>query len=182
MTSTTWSSPRYVQELTTIWGPQNRIQGSCGYKMKNAIKKRTIFYVIYAKCFSYPSLYFHSMLNYCLYCPLTYLTSCGLMGPTFHSSNPHFHSSSQTCKQCFELRVQYSDMTPNRVWRGPQTFFNTHGNHFPLLSEVHGFKDFLCSVHFLVSFDGRIYSLKHFHNCKFVHQRIQQVEHYRENP
>ena len=29
MTSTTWASPRYVQELATILGPQNRIQGSC---------------------------------------------------------------------------------------------------------------------------------------------------------
>ena len=29
MTSTTWASPRYVQELATILGPQNRTQGSC---------------------------------------------------------------------------------------------------------------------------------------------------------
>ena len=29
MTSTTWESPRYVQELATIEGPQNRTQGSC---------------------------------------------------------------------------------------------------------------------------------------------------------
>ena len=29
MTSITWASPRYVQELTTILGPQNRTQGSC---------------------------------------------------------------------------------------------------------------------------------------------------------
>ena len=29
MTSTTWAIPRYVQELTTILGPQNRTQGSC---------------------------------------------------------------------------------------------------------------------------------------------------------
>ena len=29
MTSTTWASPRYVQELATIFGPQNRTQGSC---------------------------------------------------------------------------------------------------------------------------------------------------------
>ena len=30
MTSITWTSPRYVQELATILGPQNRTQGSCG--------------------------------------------------------------------------------------------------------------------------------------------------------
>ena len=29
MTSIPWASPRYVQELTTILGPQNRTQGSC---------------------------------------------------------------------------------------------------------------------------------------------------------
>ena len=26
-----WAIPRYVQELTTILGPQNRTQGSCDY-------------------------------------------------------------------------------------------------------------------------------------------------------
>ena len=31
MTSTTWASPRYVQELATILGPQNRIQESCDH-------------------------------------------------------------------------------------------------------------------------------------------------------
>ena len=29
MTSTTWASPIYVQELATILGPQNRTKGSC---------------------------------------------------------------------------------------------------------------------------------------------------------
>ena len=29
MPSITWASPTYVQELTTILGPQNRTQGSC---------------------------------------------------------------------------------------------------------------------------------------------------------
>ena len=29
MTSITWASPRYVQELATILGPQNRTQGRC---------------------------------------------------------------------------------------------------------------------------------------------------------
>ena len=33
MTSITWASPRYVQELTTILGPQNRTQGSCVWKL-----------------------------------------------------------------------------------------------------------------------------------------------------
>ena len=61
-----------------------------------------------------------------------------------------------------------------------QTFLTTLDNQLPSLSRVHGFKDFLCSVHLLGSFDGQIYSLKHFHNCKFVHQRIQEDEHYRE--
>ena len=30
MSSITWPSPRYVQELATILGPQNRTQGRCG--------------------------------------------------------------------------------------------------------------------------------------------------------
>ena len=30
MTTITWASPRYVQELATILGPQNRTQGWCG--------------------------------------------------------------------------------------------------------------------------------------------------------
>ena len=30
MTSITWASPRYVQELATILGRQIRTQGSCG--------------------------------------------------------------------------------------------------------------------------------------------------------
>ena len=68
------------------------------------------------------------------------------------------------------------------LWQGPQTFFGTHDNQPPLPSGVHGFKDFLCSAYLLGSFDGRIYSLKHSHNCKFVQQRIQEDEHYRENP
>ena len=36
MTSITWASLRYVQELTTILGPQNRTQGSCD--MYDAVK------------------------------------------------------------------------------------------------------------------------------------------------
>ena len=32
------------------------------------------------------------------------------------------------------------------------------------------------------SFYGRSYSLKHFHKCKFYHQRTQQNGHYKENP
>ena len=101
------------------------------YKMKNAIKKRTIFLrhmlnvfltsvCIFIQCFYvlqtlkyYIIIY---LIVYCLYCPQTYLTSRGLMGTTFYSSNPHFHSSSQTCKQCFEQRVKYSDMTPNSAF------------------------------------------------------------------
>ena len=62
-----------------------------------------------------------------------------------------------------------------------QTFLTTLDNQLPSLSRVHGFKDFLCSVHLLGSFDGQIYSLKHFHMCKFVGQRIQEDEHWREN-
>ena len=69
-----------------------------------------------------------------------------------------------------------------RVGGGPGTFFSTHGNHLPWLSGVHGLKDFLWSDHLHGSFDGRIYSLKHFNKCKFVHQRTQEDEHYRKNP
>ena len=50
------------------------------------------------------------------------------------------------------------------------------------MSGVHGLKDFLCSAHLHGSFDGQIYSLKHFHKFKFVHQRTQEDEHYREDP
>ena len=64
----------------------------------------------------------------------------------------------------------------------PEHFFLTNGNHLPSLSGVHGLKDFLCSDHLLGSFDGRIYSIKHFHKCKFVHQRTQEDGDYRENP
>ena len=42
MTSITWASPRYVQDQTTILGPQNRTQGSCdlqGESKKSVISK-----------------------------------------------------------------------------------------------------------------------------------------------
>ena len=68
----------------------------------------------------------------------------------------------------------------SRVWLAPQTLFGTHSNQPP--SGDHGFKDFLCSAHLVEAFDGQIYSLKHFHKSKFVHQRPQQDEHFRENP
>ena len=55
----------------------------------------------------------------------------------------------------------------SRAGGGSQTFFSTHGNHLPSLSGVHGLKDFLHSDHLLEWFDGRIYSLKHSHKCKF---------------
>merc|ERR1712155_125336 len=64
----------------------------------------------------------------------------------------------------------------------PGTFLTRYDDQLPLLSGVHGLKDFLCSAHLLESFDGQIYSLKHFNKCKFVHQRTQEDEHYRENP
>ena len=51
---------------------------------------------------------------------------------------------------------------------GSQTFFSTHGNHLPSLSGVHGLKDFLHSDHLLEWFDGRSYSLKHSHKCKWA--------------
>ena len=69
-----------------------------------------------------------------------------------------------------------------RVWQGPQTLFSTHGNQLSSLSEVHGFKDFLCSAQLVESFDGQIYSYESVLKSKFVHQRPQQDEHYRENP
>ena len=42
--------------------------------------------------------------------------------------------------------------------------------------------DFLCSAHLLGSFEGRIYSLKHFNKCKFIHQITHEDGHSRENP
>ena len=41
MTSITWVSPRYVQELTTILGPQNRTQGSCDILFPKSVLKET---------------------------------------------------------------------------------------------------------------------------------------------
>ena len=64
----------------------------------------------------------------------------------------------------------------------PKTFFSTHGNQLPSRSGVHGFKDFLCSDHLLESFAGRIYSYGSVLKSKFVHQRIHEDEHYRDNP
>ena len=81
-----------------------------------------------------------------------------------------------------EVEACYVWMVVIRVGQGPQTFFGTHGNQLPSLSGVHSFKDFLCSAHLLGSFDGHIYSLKHSHKSKFIHQRILEDEHYRENP
>ena len=75
------------------------------------------------------------------------------------------------------IRLAYS-----RAGWGPQTFFLTHGNQPPSLSGVHGLKDYLCSAHLHGSFDGRIYSLEHFHKSKFVQQRTQEGGHYRGNP
>ena len=69
-----------------------------------------------------------------------------------------------------------------RVGGGPGTFFSTHGNHLPWLSGVHGLKDFLWSDHLHESFDGRIYTYWSVLKSKFVHQRTQEDEHYRENP
>ena len=69
-----------------------------------------------------------------------------------------------------------------RAGWGPQTFFWTHDNQLLSLSGVHGLKDYLCSAHLHGSFDGRIYSLEHFHKSKFVQQRTQEGGHYRGNP
>ena len=64
----------------------------------------------------------------------------------------------------------------------PKTSFATLDDQLSSMSGAHGLKDFLCSAHLLESFEGRIYSLKNFHKCKFVHQRTQEDGHYRENP
>ena len=69
----------------------------------------------------------------------------------------------------------------NRVRQGPQTFFTTHDNQIPSLSEVYGFKDFLYSAHLLGSFVGQIYSYGSVLKSIFVHQGIQKDGHYREN-
>ena len=44
----------------------------------------------------------------------------------------------------------------------PATSFATLDDQLPSMSEAHGLKYILCSAHLLESFDGRIYSLKHF--------------------
>ena len=64
----------------------------------------------------------------------------------------------------------------------PKTYFATLDDQLPSMTGVHGFKDFLCSDHLLESFDGRIYTYGSVLKSKFVHQRIQEDEHYRENP
>ena len=64
----------------------------------------------------------------------------------------------------------------------PQPLSATLDDQLPSMSGAHGLKDFLCSVHLLESFEGRIYSLEHFHKCKFVPKRTQEDEHYRRNP
>ena len=69
-----------------------------------------------------------------------------------------------------------------RLCQAPQTLLGTHGNQLPSPSGVNGFKDFLCSAHLVEAFDGRIYSLKHFHKSKFVPQRTHEDGHYGENP
>ena len=46
MTFIPWAGPRYVQELTTIVGPQNRTQGSCDYlqsKLPDALSLPAVF-------------------------------------------------------------------------------------------------------------------------------------------
>ena len=83
---------------------------------------------------------------------------------------------------CMDKHENTKHTITTRVEQGPQIFFGTHGNQLPSLSGVHGFKDFLYSAYLVGSFDGQIYSLKQFHTCKFIHQRIQEDEHYRANP
>merc|ERR1711923_658568 len=70
----------------------------------------------------------------------------------------------------------------SRVRFGPGTFLTRHDDQLPSLSGVHGLKDFLCSAHLLESFDGQIYTYGTVLKSKFVHQRTQEDEHYRENP
>ena len=65
--------------------------------------------------------------------------------------------------------------------QSPQTFFTTRNNQLSSLSEVYGFKVFLCSAHLLGSFVGRIYSYGSVLKSIFVHQGIQEDGHYREN-
>ena len=47
MTSITWASLRYVQELTTILGPQNRTQGSCVQQSLLALFQNTKYKSIF---------------------------------------------------------------------------------------------------------------------------------------
>ena len=63
----------------------------------------------------------------------------------------------------------------NRPGWPPKTSFASLDDQLPSMSGVHVLKDFLCSAPLHGSFDGRIYSLKHFHKCKFFHKRTQKV-------
>ena len=45
MTSITWASPRYVQELTTILAPQNRIQGRCDVQNMGGAFEKERYYI-----------------------------------------------------------------------------------------------------------------------------------------
>ena len=63
MTSITWASLRYVQELTTILGPQNRTQGSC-----------VLYFLIV------PNIMILSHNNFHLSCPVLHYLDCSVAG------------------------------------------------------------------------------------------------------
>ena len=52
MTSITWASPRYVQELATILGPQNPTQRSCDMLCNiivTSLQGTSLLYQVYAR-------------------------------------------------------------------------------------------------------------------------------------
>ena len=70
----------------------------------------------------------------------------------------------------------------SRAWFCPQTFLTTLDDQLSSQSGVYGFKDLLWSADLRGSFDGQIYTYWSVLKSKFVHQRTQEDEHYRENP
>ena len=78
----------------------------------------------------------------------------------------------------YNILLQMSD----RPGWTPQPLSGTLDDQLPSMWGDHGLKDFLCSAHLLESFEWRIYTYGSVLKSKFVTQRTQEDEHYRENP
>ena len=113
----------------------------------------------------------------------TVLKTCALLFTSHMFKFGSIIFSSQLCGTISEALAlhPYVYMYVRAGWPH-QPLSGTLDDQLPSMSGAHGLKDFFCRVHLLESFEGRIYSLEHFHKCKFVPQRTQEDEHYRENP